>query len=652
MHRADVHARIVSQRRPASSDARYTCDMRPPPDRQAYILLVSGGVILFGMMALFLQGDPPSLEDARYMDASLPIEVRVNDLLAHMTLEEKIGQMALVEKNSVRTMSDVTSYGLGAILSGAGGKPEDNTPEGWREMIAGFSDAARTSRTGIPVLYGVDANHGHGNVPGATIFPHAIGLGATHDPELVEKVARATAEELLATGARWSFSPSLDLPTDIRWGRVYESFSDDPLLAGALGTAYIHGLQSRSPAVLASAKHYLGAGSMMWQSSGNRNFSIDQGTTPPEESALRNSYVPPFRQAVENGALSIMAGLGAWGTEKVSASRYLLTDVLKGELGFQGFVVSDWYAVYEIVPSTYDSTVLAVNAGIDMVMLPFDYARFVGDMKSAVRRGAISEDRINDAVRRILRAKFTLGLFDTQDAFEDFSVIGSDGHRALAREAVAKSLVLLKNDNALLPLSNNQKKIRVAGSAADNVGIQSGAWTVEWQGIDGNWLPGATSILAGIRTEAGQESIVQFDVDGRFAEKDIAEIGVAIVGEKPYAEGWGDNPNPILSEEDTAAIGRLRASTRNLIVIIVSGRPLIITNEVKTWDALVAAWLPGSEGAGVADVLFGKTPFSGTLPMHWPRSTLQLPIDWTGATSDDTQPLYPRNFGLETGTHI
>ena len=620
--------------------------MRLPADRQAYAPLIVIGVAMLLIVAAYLifREGPPSLDDAIYEDASVPVDERVEDLLDHMTLDEKIGQMALVEKNSIPHVPDVASFGIGAILSGAGGKPEDNTSAGWRAMIASYGDASRQSRTRVPILYGLDANHGHGNVPGATIFPHAIGLGATHDPMLVEDVARAAAEEASATGVDWIYSPSLDLPADIRWGRVYETFSDDAHLTGELGAAYIRGIQSAS--VAASAKHFPGIGSMRWGSSMNDNFSIDQGVMPADETALRNAYLPPFQRAIESGAMSIMAGLASWGDEKISASRFLLTDALKGELGFRGFVVSDWYGVYEISPGMYESSVTAINAGIDMIMLPFDYAQFIGDVKRAVRNGDISEERIDDAVRRILRAKFALGLFDTEPA-QDLSVIGSEEHRMLAREAVAKSLVLLKNDG-VLPLSA-PSKIRVAGSAADNIGMQAGAWTVEWQGIDGNWLPGATSILEGIRKAAGAGTLVQYDMEGRFAEKDVAEVGIAIVGEKPYAEGWGDTANPTLSPEDRAAIENLRASTRNLIVIIVSGRPLIITNEVATWDALVAAWLPGSEGAGVANALFGKTPFSGKLPMHWPRNLEQLPFDWTGASHDGTPPLFPRSFGLTAG---
>ncbi|HSD12111.1 MAG TPA: glycoside hydrolase family 3 protein, partial [Patescibacteria group bacterium] len=436
---------------------------------------------------------PAPADAPAYRDAALPAEERVNDLLGRMTLDEKIGQMALVEKNSLKKTEDVTAYGIGAILSGAGGHPDDNTPQGWKSMVARFDDAARATRLGIPLLYGADANHGNGNVPGATVFPHFIGLGAADDLALTERVAAATAEESAASGIRWNFSPTLDLPRDIRWGRVYETFSDDPARAGAHGAAYVRGLQQAHGqdgriGVLATAKHFVGLGSMAWGTSGNKDFHIDQGNVPGDFVALRDAYLPPYRAAIDAGATCVMAGLGFWEGADISASRYLLTDVLKGQLGFRGFVVSDWYGVYEISGSKYGSIVSGINAGIDMVMLPFDYRSFVSDVRTAVADGDIPQARIDDAARRILRAKFALGLFDGQAAAPGLEAVGSKEHRALAREAVSRSLVLLRNRKGTLPLSADVRRIRVAGSAADNVGRQAGGWTVEWQGIDGNWL--------------------------------------------------------------------------------------------------------------------------------------------------------------------
>ncbi|MFA5129560.1 MAG: glycoside hydrolase family 3 N-terminal domain-containing protein [Patescibacteria group bacterium] len=607
---------------------------------------------------------PPPPADAVYLQSTASIDSRVDDLLSRMTLDEKIGQMALTEKNSIHNLNDVANYGLGAVLSGAGAKPSDNTANGWLQLINGFRQSALRSRLRIPILYGADANHGNGNVPGSTIFPHFIGLGASHDPKLVQSIARATAEEMKATGMNWSYSPTLDLPQDFRWGRSYEAFTDDPALASKLGAAYVRGTQETSTPmplaatpmdigvnatidVIATAKHYIGAGGMQWGSSSNKDFKIDQGKTMVSEEEIQAHYLPPFKAAVDAGALSVMVGLNQVNGEWISYDHHLVTGVLKGELGFKGFVVSDWYGAYEHSSTQYEGMVKAVNAGVDMIMLPFDYQNFVMNMRLAVKTGDISESRIDDAVRRILFAKFSAGLFDrSQPTQAGLSVIGSADHHALAREAVAKSAVLLKNDR-VLPLSPKIGHILVAGSSADNVGRQCGAWTVEWQGVDGNWLLGGTSILAGIKQTVSSSTIVEYDRDAHFANTDEkADIGIAIVGEKPFAEGWGDNANPTLDQNDLDTIARLKEASKKVIVVLVSGRPLIITNELPKWDALVEAWLPGSEGEGIADVLFGKKPFTGTLPLPWPASVSQLPINVDQKTADGTKPLFPRDFGI------
>ena len=626
------------------------------------IFLVGGVVLVVITIGWLLVVFSPAKEvtipvQPLYRNPAIAVEDRITDLLSYMSRAEKIGQMALVEKNSLLNQSDISEYGLGALLSGAGSKPDINTAAGWRAMISDYQQQAKMSRLGIPLLYGVDAVHGHGHLPGATVFPHAIGLGASNNPDLVKAIARATALELRATNINWSFSPTLDQPRDLRWGRTYETFSDDPAVVTRLGVAYLEGLQtqeladisttSQSIAVLGTLKHYIGLGSMKWNSSLNENFKIDQGITPADETKLQSEYLPSFAASVEAGALSVMVGLNTWGKEKTVINKYLITDVLKDELGFTGFVVSDWYGVHEGRWNTFLATVQAVNAGVDVVMLPFDYKTFVRDMTWANRLGLISDARIDDAVRRILRAKFALGLFDEPAVAVPNDVIGSLEHRALARLAVAESAVLLKNDGAVLPIAVRGGRVRVAGSAANNIGRQSGAWTVEWQGIDGNELPGATSILAGIQAQVGMSTVVEYNALGDFASnRKMAEVGIAIVGEKPYAEGWGDTEYPILSDDDLQAIKNLQASSLKVVVVIVSGRPLLIANEIESWDALVAAWLPGSEGAGVADVLFGVTPFTGTLPLPWPRHTEQLPIAADGITSDATLPLFPRNYSL------
>ena len=556
-----------------------------------------------------------------YLNPTLPTEQRVEDLLSRMTQAEKIGQLALVEKNSVRNLTDVARYGLGAILSGAGGKPEPNTPEAWLAMVTSFDTASRNSRLGIPVLYGVDANHGHSNVPNATLFPHFIGLGATHDSNLVYRVARATAEEIATTGIYWSFSPSLDVVKDSRWGRTYETFGSDTDTVTKLGQAYLKGLESSTStpiAVIGTTKHYLGVGAMMWGSSTNKDFFIDQGVTTVNEATLRAVHLPPFQTAINNGVMSVMVGLNTWQGQKLAASHYLITDVLKNELKFQGFVVSDWYGVYEIDASKYRSAVTAINAGVDLIMLPFDYKSFINDITTAVNNGDISMARLNDAVSRILSVKFKLGLFDHPiNQNQDLSAIGSSDHRDLAREAVRKSLVILKNNDRLLPLSKTADKIIVAGSSADNLGRQAGGWTVEWQGIDGNWI-GGTTILDGIRQAVSPTTIVEYDQTGNFNDSStLADVGLAIVGEKPYAEGWGDNPHPALTDEDLTTIKKVKQASKKIVVIIVSGRPLDIKPYQRDWDAIIAAWLPGSEGQGISDVLFGDYPFTGTLPTAW-----------------------------------
>lgn len=558
--------------------------------------------------------------DGRYHLADLPVEDRVEALLGCMTQDEKIGQMALVEKNSIHWKPDIFRYSLGALLSGSGAKPDDNTPKGWRGMLEDFQSYARRSRLGIPLLYGVDAVHGNTNVLGATVFPHSIGLGASRDADLVRRIGAATAQELAATGVHWNFSPTVDVVKDTRWGRTFETFGSDTQLVSQLGVAYLEGLQSLALSgapVIGTAKHYLGTGAMDWGTSGNPDFKVDQGVTTVDEATLRRVHLPPFKAAVDAGVSSVMVGHTTWNGEELAASRYLLTDVLKGELGFRGFVVSDWYGVYEIPGGEYRAAVTAINAGVDMVMLPYDYKSFIGYVRRAVAEGEVSTERLDDAVRRILRAKLSAGLFDSQPPAEALeSQFGSAEHRQLAREAVQKSLVLLE-DGGMLPLPKDLGRIVVAGSSAHNLGRQSGGWTVEWQGIDGNWIPG-TTILDGIRQAVASTTAVEYDAAGSFTSAvGKADVGIAVVGEAPYAEGWGDSEHPALTSEDLQAIARVRAASKKTLVIVVSGRPLDMPRSARG-DASVAAWLPGTEGGGVADVLFGDYPFTGKLPLAWP----------------------------------
>ncbi|MDD2656462.1 MAG: glycoside hydrolase family 3 protein [Patescibacteria group bacterium] len=557
-----------------------------------------------------------------YQNSKLTIDERVTDVMSRMTDAEKIGQMVLIEKNSINNINDISKYNLGALLSGGGAGPKTDTPLAWLQMINNFQDAAKDTCLGIPLLYGIDSVHGHGNVLGATIFPHAIGLGASQDPDLVKRVAKATADEMAATGIYWNFAPNLDVVRDIRWGKTYETFGSNTDNVAQLGVAYLEGTQDSSSGyfnVLANPKHFIGGGNMIYGTSRNKDFQIEEGNITIDEKTLREVHLPPFQKAITAGARVIMVGTASWQDTKNSDNYHLLTEILKNEMKFSGFVVSDWYGVYLIENNKYNSLVRAVNAGIDMIMTPFDYKDFVSNMQKAVANEDITKERIDDAVKRILTVKFETGLFDRPEALaEGLSVIGSEEHREIAREAVRKSQVLLKNKNSVLPLSKTLKKIIVAGGSADNLGRQAGGWTTEWQGIDGNAGIVGTTILEAIKNTVSKDSEIDYNKEGNFANtNNLADVGIAIVGEKPYAEGWGDIANPILSPEDLLVIEKVQAKSKKIVVIIVSGRPLDIKDYAKNWDGIIASWLPGSEGQGVVDVLFGDFDFTGKLPVDW-----------------------------------
>lgn len=613
------------------------------------------GLLIFSLLILLTLPTLAQQDELTYKNPVLPIEQRVEDLLARMTAEEKIGQMTLVEKGSI-LMDDIGGLFIGGLLSGGGGYPRPNTPEAWAEMVNGFQAQALGTRLGIPLIYGADGVHGHNNAAGTVIFPHQVGLGATNNPELVEQICQITAQEMMATGIYWNYAPVLAVPQDIRWGRTYEAYSENTDLVSSLGTACIRGMQSGSPFVLATPKHFVGDGGTAWGTS--VRYSIDQGVTDADEATLRALHLPPYRAAIEAGAMSIMASFSSWGGMKMSAQHYLLTDVLKGELGFQGFIVSDWAAIDQISGDYYADVVTAINAGIDMNMVPYDYNRFINVMKTALDKGDISSERLDDAVRRILRVKFMLGLFE--HPLSDpmlLSQVGSDEHRALAREAVSQSLVLLKNENAALPLTKAIPTMFVAGEAADDIGLQSGGWTIEWQGKTGDITPG-TTILQGIQNTLSADTQVFFDRLGRFKNaKDSAgsllnaDVGIVVVGEQPYAEGEGDAADLTLVQKDRSILERVRERVKTLIVIVVSGRPLILTDQLTAADAVVAAWLPGTEGQGIADNLFGDHAFTGKLPYTWPHSMEQIPFDFASLPAEgEGAPLFPFGYGLTTGS--
>jgi len=578
--------------------------------------------------------------DLPYQDARRPVANRVDDLLGRMTVDEKVGQMTQPDHSYLKSPDDVATYLVGSVLSGGNSEIPDVSPAGWAEFVTGLQKRALATRLGIPILYGIDAVHGHNNVRGAVVFPHNIGLGCTRNPKIVEEAARVTAQEVAATGMHWVFGPCVTVPQDERWGRTYEGFGETPALAADLGAAAVRGLQggdlSAPGSVLASAKHYVGDG-------GTTN-GIDQGDTRIDEATLRRIHLPGYAAAVKAGVGSVMASFNTWNGEKLHGHKYLLTTVLKGELGFKGFVVSDWKAL-EQLPGDYSQQIeTSIDAGIDMVMVPDIYAEFFETLKKLVVSGRLPMARIDDAVRRILTVKVRMGLFERP--FGDLSLlaaVGSAGHRAVARQAVRESLVLLVNRNAALPLSAATPAIFVAGKAADDVGMQCGGWTITWQGSTGPITKG-TTILQAIRN-AAPRSEVSYSPAGDVPKG--ARVAVVVIGETPYAEMQGDRKDLALDPADVALVRSVKASGLPTIVVLLSGRPMILESILPHADAIVAAWLPGTEGDGVADVLFGKYNPSGKLSHTWPRSMAQIPIN-VGPDGEKPKdvPLFEYGFGL------
>ncbi|MGA5220668.1 glycoside hydrolase family 3 protein [Streptomyces cinereoruber] len=593
-----------------------------------------------------------------YLDERLPVKKRVADLLGRMTLEEKVGQMTQAERNALRSQGDIASYRLGSLLSGGGSVPTPNTPEAWAKMIDAYQLRARATRFQIPLIYGVDAVHGHNNVIGATIMPHNIGIGAGRDPKVAERTGAVTAKEVRATGIPWDFAPCVCVTRDERWGRSYEAFGEDPALVKAMETV-IDGMQGardgsdldRNDKVLTSAKHFVGDGGTEFGSSTTGSYTIDQGVTRVTRQELEAVHLAPFAEAVKRGAGTVMPSYSSLdvigddkGPVKMHANAEMINGVLKDRMGFEGFVISDWQAIDQI-PGDYASDVrTSVNAGLDMIMVPTNYQDFTRILAEEVTAGRVSRARVDDAVARILTQKFRLGLFEKPYAdTTHLDSVGSAAHRAVAREAVAKSQVLLKNDGGVLPLKKSQK-VYVAGSNADDLGNQAGGWTISWQGSSGRNTTG-TTILEGMR-KAAPDATVDYSKDASAATEGY-DVGVVVVGETPYAEGIGDVGNGHdleLTAADKAAVDKVCAAMP-CAVLVVSGRPQLIGDRLGAIDALVASWLPGTEGDGVADVLYGARPFTGQLPVTWPKSEAQLPINVGDASYD---PQFPFGWGLTT----
>ncbi|KAK8931258.1 Beta-xylosidase/alpha-L-arabinofuranosidase 2 [Platanthera zijinensis] len=527
-------------------------------------------------------------------------------------------------------------------------------------MVTEMQKGALSTRLGIPIIYGIDAVHGHNNVYKATIFPHNVGLGATRDPSLVKRIGAATALEVRATGIPYVFAPCVAVCRDPRWGRCYESYSEDPHIVKMM-TEIIPGLQGDIPAnspkgvpfvggktkVAACAKHYVG--------DGGTHLGINENNTITNFHGLLSIHMPPYYDAIIKGVSTVMVSYSSWNGVKMHENHYLLTDFLKNKLRFRGFIISDWQGIDRITTPPHANYTFSVEvgilAGIDMIMIPFEYIEFIDDLTSLVNRNVIPMSRIDDAVRRILRVKFTMGLFE--NPYPDPSLAGELGkkeHRELAREAVRKSLVLLKNGKVneapLLPLPKKAKKILVAGSHAHNLGYQCGGWTIEWQGLGGNDLTIGTTLLDAIKStvDPSTEVVYSENPDSNSLHSNEFSYAIVAVGEPPYAEGFGDNLNLTVPADGLRTIQNV---CRNIkcAVILMSGRPLVIEPYVASIDALVAAWLPGTEGRGIADVLFGDFGFSGELSRTWFRSVDQLPMNVGDPHYD---PLYPFGFGLKT----
>ena len=568
-----------------------------------------------------------------------PIEAKIDSIIAVLTLAEKIGQMTQADLANVGT-SSLSSYKLGSVLSGGDeGIPNYDT---WQTV-------AMANPHPIPFIYGVDAVHGNNKVAGAVVFPHNVGLGATRDTNLVRRVAEVTAKEVLASGVEWTFAPCIAVPRDERWGRTYEGFGETPELSTMMADAYVRGLQGdRFDApwrVIATAKHFLADGGTAYGTS-NAGGYLDQGNTLQPDSVIRQIHLPGYAAAVEANVLTVMASFSSINGVKMHASSTWLTDVLKGELGFEGFVISDWNAINQLNGNFTLAVKAAVNAGVDLAMQAGnmgsgDHAAFITSLTSLVNTGDVSQARIDDAVRRILRVKYRAGRFDHPMRSHVYDAeFGGSEHRAIAREAVRKSLVVLKNDNAALPLAKVGKKIYVLGSNANDAGSQCGGWTLSWQGQTGA-ITGATTILQGLQAVTGTSTVA---TASQYALPTDADEFVVVIGETPYAEFMGDRTDLTISASDQSLIAAVKAKGKPVVVVVVSGRPLVIPPAtLANVDALVAAWLPGSEGAGVADILFGDYAPTGKLPHSWPRTMAQIPINVGDASYD---PLFPYGAGL------
>jgi beta-glucosidase len=593
--------------------------------------------------------------------ADAALEQRVAALMSKMTVEEKVGQLIQADITTV-TPDDVRKYRLGSILAGGDSKPHGQrfaTPDQWKALSDDFYRASMDTsggHTAIPVLFGIDAVHGHNDTTGATLFPQNSALGAAHDPALIREIGAATAAEVRATGINWTFAPTIAVPQDLRWGRAYEGYSQDPKLVAEYAAAMVEGLQGKlgtpqfldSSHAIATAKHFLGDG-------GTKNGK-DEGDTEVSETILRTVHAAGYPPAIDAGVQTVMASFSSWNGVKMHGNKALLTDVLKGRMDFQGFVVGDWNGHGQVPGCSKEDCPVSINAGVDMLMAPDSWRGLYEHTLAEVKSGVIPMARVDDAVARILRVKFRAGLFEAglpsaqPLATKAADVVGSPAHRALARRAVRESLVLLKNNAGLLPL-DPRKHILLAGHGADNISQQSGGWTLNWQGtgFKNEDFPGAQSIGAGIAEQVkAAGGVTEIAVDGHYAAK--PDVAVVVFGEEPYAEFEGDIPNLLYrpgDDRDLALIRRLRGDGIPVVAVFLSGRPLWVNREINAADAFVAAWLPGSEGGGVGDVLLRNRDgsvahdFRGKLAYAWPNTAVQ----------GQGTPLFPLGHGLSYADH-
>ena len=601
------------------------------------------------------------------LPADPTLEKRIDELLATMTVEEKVGQLVQGDIASI-TPEDVRKYRLGSVLAGGNSDPGgkyDATPAQWLAQADAFYEASMdTSQDGkggrhkaIPILYGIDAVHGQSNIVGATLFPHNIGLGAMRNPELMRKIGEVTAIETRATGMEWAFGPTVAVPQDDRWGRSYEGYSESPDVVASYAGAMVEGLQGKvgskgfldGTKVIASAKHFLG--------DGGTTGGKDQGDTAVDEATLVRIHAAGYPSAIAAGAQTVMASFNSVNGERMHGNKPFLTDALKGRMHFGGFVVGDWNGHGQIKGCANDNCPATINAGLDMAMAPDSWKGFYETALAAAKAGTISKERLDDAVRRILRVKFRLGLFEAGKPSQrtvggKFELLGSPEHRAIARQAVRESLVMLKNNGGVLPLQPKQR-ILVAGDGANDVGKQSGGWTLNWQGTGTKRrdFPNADSIYEGIAAQAkAAGGNAELSVEGRYTSK--PDVAIVVFGENPYAEFQGDLPNLLYkpgNDVDLALIKRLKAEGIPVVAVFLSGRPLWMNREINAADAFVAAWLPGSEGAGIADVLLRKADgsvqhdFKGKLSFSWPRTATQYA---NNVGQKDYDPLFAFGFGL------